>query len=69
MSAVKKLLTNLFEFQRFCRNPALQSVIDEVNAAYPDEEVDGDALYWIAAAGNPDALSDDLEAKDWDTWP
>ena len=62
---MEKLLKNLFEFQRFCQNPDLQSVIDEVNEAFPDEELRGDMLRWIAAAGDP--MSDDADDKD--EWP
>lgn len=48
---MEKLLEELFEFQCFCRNPELQSVIDEVNADYPDEALDEGSLSWISAAG------------------
>ena len=58
---MEKLLEELFEFQRFCRNPELQSVIDEVNADFPDEGLDDDSLSWIAAAGEsmPDNKDDE----------
>lgn len=62
---MEKLLANLFELQRFCHNPELQSVIDEVNEAFPDEELHGDTLRWIAAAGEP--TPDDADDKD--EWP
>lgn len=59
---MERLLTNLFELQRFCRNPELQKLIDEVNEAFPDEELSGEPLRWIAAAGEP--TPDDSEEKD-----
>lgn len=61
---MEKLLKDLFEFQRFCRDSELQSVIDEVNDAFPDEGLDGDALRWIAAAGEPTPEDED-EKDDW----
>ena len=68
MFATEKMLANLFEFQRFCRNPDLQSVIDEVNGAYPEENLEliGDPLRWIAAAGEP---MPDGGADEKDDWP
>ena len=49
----EKLLSGLFDFQRFERSPALQSVIDEVEARYFGEELSDDALTFLSAAGDP----------------
>ena len=62
---MEKLLQELFAFQRFCHNPDLQRVIDEVNDAYPDEELIGEPLRWIAAAGDPTPDDGSEEKDDW----
>lgn len=50
---MEKLLTGLFDFQRFERNPDLQSLIDEVEGRYGVTEVTDDELEMLAAAGDP----------------
>lgn len=48
-----KLLTELFEFQRFEGDPALQRLIDEVEDRWSEEELSDDELKGLAAAGDP----------------
>ena len=50
---MEKLLTGLFDFQRFESDPALQSVIDEVDARYSGRELSDDELEMFSAAGDP----------------
>lgn len=50
---MEKLLPGLFDFQRFECSPALQSVIDGVEARYFGEELSDDALKNLSAAGDP----------------
>ena len=50
---MKKLLAGLFDFQRFEKNPALQSVIDEADVRLSGEELTDDALEALSAAGDP----------------
>ena len=59
-----KLLTELFGLQRFEGDPALQSVIDEVEDRWSDEELSGDELSALSAAGDPYAQSHELKKKD-----
>ena len=50
---MEKLLTSLFDYQRFEKNPSLQSIIDEVEGRYSVTEVTDDELEMLAAAGDP----------------
>ena len=50
---LEKLLEGLFDFQRFERDPALQSVIDEVEERYFHKELSDDELSMLSAAGEP----------------
>ena len=50
---VDKLLEALFDYQRLERAPALQSVLDEVEARYFGEELSDDVMTTLAAAGDP----------------
>ena len=50
---MEKLLTGLFDFQRFESDPALQGVIDEVEMRYFSEELSDDELDMLSAAGDP----------------
>ena len=61
----EKLLTNLFDFQRFKRNPELQSMIAEVEQKYSVTEMSDDELDLLAAAGDP--FSRELKKEDKDT--
>lgn len=61
----EKLLTNLFDFQRFERNPELQSMIAEVEQKYSVTEMSDDELDLLAAAGDP--FSRELKKEDKDT--
>ena len=49
----EELLENLFDFQRFEKNKALQSMIDEVEGRYFCGELDEDELELLSAAGDP----------------
>lgn len=62
---MEKLLTSLFDFQRFEKNPSLQSIIDEVEERYGIDEMTDDELDLLAAAGDP--FSQELKKKDKDT--
>ena len=59
-----KLLTELFDLQRFEGDPALRRVIDEVEDRWSDEELSGDELSALSAAGDPYAQSHELKKKD-----
>ena len=61
----EKLLTNLFDFQRFEQNPELQSMIAEVEQKYSVTEMSDDELDLLAAAGDP--FSRELKKEDKDT--
>ena len=50
---MEKLLTGLFDFQRFEKDQALQGVIDEVEGRYFVEELSDDELELYSAAGDP----------------
>lgn len=61
---MEKLLTTLFDYQRFARNPALQRVIDEVEARYGQPQpLSLDELYRVSAAGDPYAQALDQKEK------
>ena len=60
----KKLLTELFDFQRFERDPALQSVIDEIEERCFGEELSDDELKMLSAAGDPYLQIKDPTKKD-----
>ena len=48
-----RLLTELFDRQRFERVPALQRVIDEVEERYFGEALSEEQLQAVTAAGDP----------------
>ena len=48
-----RLLTELFELQRFANDSALQAVIDEVEERYAISALSDDALADLSAAGDP----------------
>ena len=50
---VQKLLTELFDLQRFEEEPALQSIIDETEARYLGTELSDADLSSLSAAGDP----------------
>ena len=60
---MEAILRELFDMQRFVRDPVLQSVIDEVEARYADKlreyadkgEISMRELESVAAAGEPPA--------------
>jgi len=52
---MERRLKNLFDYQKFEGNPALQSVIDSVHSRYPVRELDMDDMEWVNAAGTPNA--------------
>ena len=49
----EKLLTELFDLQRFERDPELGSVIDEVMERFSGVELSEDDLDTVSAAGDP----------------
>ena len=49
----EKLLTELFDFQRFERDPCLGRVIDEVVERFSGVELSEDDLDTVSAAGDP----------------
>ena len=59
-----RLLAKLFDFQRFEDDPTLRRVIDEVEDRWSDEELSGDELSALSAAGDPYAQSHELKKKD-----
>ena len=48
---MEKILWQLFDFQRFEGNRALQDVIDSVHIRNAVQELGPDEMEWIAAAG------------------
>ena len=61
---MERRLTELFDFQRFERDPALQSVLDEVEVRYFSEELSDDVMYTVSAAGEPRLRQPDLMKQD-----
>ena len=59
-----KLLTELFDLQRFERDPALQRVIDEVEDRWSDEELSDGELEMLSAAGDPYMQTVDPKKRD-----
>lgn len=49
----ERLLTGLFDLQRFERDPALQKILDEVEAQYFSKELSDDTMHVFSAAGDP----------------
>ena len=50
---VEKTLKQMFDYQRFAKNPALQSIIDDVHRRYARQELSDDELETLSAAGDP----------------
>ena len=48
---MERKLKNLFDFQKYEGNPALQSVIDSVHSRYTVRELSLDDMEWVNAAG------------------
>ncbi len=61
---MEKLLTGLFDYQQFERSPALQGLIDEVEARYFGEELPDEALELLSAAGDPYSRSPDPKKRE-----
>lgn len=61
---MEKLLGDLFDYQRFERNEALQRVIDEAQTRLPGAELTDDELEKLAAAGDPFLQTPDRRRKD-----
>lgn len=62
---MEKLLTQLFDFQRFEREPELQRVIDSAHARRRPQKLELDDVELVAAAGSPytDRNPDRLKEK------
>ena len=56
-------LKALFDYQKFEENSALQSVIDSVHSRYAVKELSLDEMEWVAAAGIPEAKTEDKDKK------
>ena len=54
--AMTKTLSQLFDYQKFAGNTALQEVIDSVHARYSVRKLDPDFLEQVSAAGAPETL-------------
>lgn len=50
---MERLLSKLFDYQHFERNPDLQIVIDRVDARYAAAELSDEELGMLSAAGDP----------------
>lgn len=61
---MEKLLTGLFDYQRFEQSPTLKGVLDEVEARYFAEELSDDALKTLFAAGDLYSQTPDPGRKD-----
>jgi len=64
---MEKLLTGLFDFQKFEKEPTLQSVIDEVDARYFCAELSDGELDMLSAAGDPFSQPTDPKESDLKT--
>ena len=51
IGGLERMLTALFDYQRFEQNPVLQSVIDGVDLRFPAVNLDEEDLSYVAAAG------------------
>lgn len=51
---MENLLRGLFDYQKFARNPALQSVLDGIAAQYESRSLSDDDVSGLFAAGEPD---------------
>ena len=60
---VQKLLTELFELQRFDPEPALQTLVEETEARYLGTELSDDALGTLSAAGEPHTRFTDAKKR------
>jgi hypothetical protein len=65
--SMEELLARLFDFQKFEKEPALQSVIDEVEARYFCAELSDDELCMLSAAGDPLSQPPDPKESDLKT--
>ena len=61
---MEKLLAGLFDFQKFEKESALQSVIDEVEARHFCAELTDDELDTLSAAGDPFSQPPDPKERD-----
>ena len=61
---MEKLLTGLFDFQKFEREPTLQSVIDGTEARYFGAELSDELLGAVSAAGDPFARTPEPREQD-----
>ena len=59
-----KLLAELFDYQRFERDPALQRVIDEVEERLLGKELSDEELGMLSAAGDPYLQAPDPKKKE-----
>ena len=60
---MESLLARLFDFQRFEKNEALQSVIDETEERFRFGELSEDDLEQLSAAGDPYSRPPDAGAE------
>ena len=61
---MEKTLKQLFDYQHFAQNPALQSVIDDVHRRCAPRELSDDELNLVSAAGDPYLRTLDPGKKD-----
>ena len=62
--SMEELLAGLFDLQTFEKEPALQSVINEVEARYFCAELSEDELCMLSAAGDPFSQPPDPKERD-----
>ncbi len=60
---MEKTMRQLFDYQKFAGNTALQGVIDSVHARYATRELNLEEMIWVSAAGTPD-----LDSRKKDSW-
>ena len=51
---MEKTMRQLFDYQKFAGNTALQGVIDSVHARYATRELNLEEMTWVSAAGSVD---------------
>ena len=61
---METLLADLFDYQRFEKDPALQSVIEEADGQHFGEELGDDELDMLSAAGDPFLMVLDSAERD-----
>ena len=63
---MEKKLRQLFDYQKYAGNTALQGIIDSVHARYTVRELNLEEMTWVSAAGTAD--TDVVKADSKNKW-